>query len=190
MRPNPNLYPEGGYLFVEGDGSTFRGDSWRDCIRKVEQYRQRNNRPVGDVEAEVFTQYCQRMPSHCKSFPKAGQTTNAHHSMSLNQKVLQWVSNLLSWKRTGPPIPRVQDAEAARRAAICATCPKMQPLTESCEQCITALKSGRKAVLDGHASQHQGLLACAALGEDCSTAVHIEQPKADSNLVPENCWRK
>lgn len=190
VRPNPNLYPEGGYFFVEGDGSQFRGESWRDLIAKVTAYRERNKRAVGDVESEVFTQYCQRMPSHCKQMPKGGgSTTNSHHSMSLNQKVLQWVAGMLDWKRRAA-IPRVQDEEAARRAAICANCPRMKPLVESCEMCIKALKDGRRAILDGAASYHQGLLACDALGEDCQTTVHIEQPKADESLVPANCWRK
>lgn len=187
FRPNPNLYPEGGYIFVESDGTRFRGESWKDLIAKVAEYRARNGREKGDPEAEIFTQYCVRMPSHCGMHTT--HQTIVPHSMTFNQKVLQWFSNLLEWKRRNP-IARVTDGEAARRAAICARCPMQRSLVESCESCIKTIRHGRLTVLDGHASQHQNLQPCAALGEDCMVSVHIEQPQVPAEQVPAECWRK
>lgn len=186
FRPNPNLYPEGGYIFVESDGTRFRGESWKDLIKRVTEYRARNGQEKGDPEAEIFTQYCTRMPNHCGM---QAPRPVVPHSMTFNQKVLQWFSSLLEWKRKNP-LPRCTDGEAARRAAICARCPMQRSLVESCESCIRTIRHGRKTLLDGQASRHQNLQPCAALGEDCMVSVHIDQPKVPDSSVPAECWRK
>lgn len=190
VRPNPNLYPDGGYIFIEGDGTRFRGDSWKNLISKVADYRARNNRPAGDPESEIFTQYCVRMPSHCKNMTAGPvKVIDGHHSLSLNQRVMQFISNLLEWKRKAP-IPRVPDSVAAERAAVCASCPRHKPLVQTCQTCMNTVAHGRKVILDGVASHHQGLLACEALGEDLPLTVHIEQPAVPADRVPAHCWRK
>jgi hypothetical protein len=188
IRPNPNLYPDGGYIFVEGDGTQFRGESWRDLISKVKSYRERNGRPTGDPEADIFAQYCSRMPNHCKDTRNV-PVQNSSHSLSLNQRVLQFIATLLERKRRSP-IPRVPDSEAAERATICASCPRQKSLVQTCQQCLTTVAQGRKVVLDGQPSHHQGLLACEALGEDLPLTVHIEQPPVSDDKVPSHCWRK
>jgi len=187
-RPNPNLYPDGGYFYVEADGTRFRGDGWRNLIQLVRDYRVRNGLPVRDPEVDVFNQYCARMPSHCRtSAPQPSQP----HSMSFNQRVLQWFSNMLEIRRLNPrAFGRVPDDVAAQRAAICARCPRQQALSSACESCLNAVRSGRKVILDGAASQHQNLHACAALGEDCQTTVHIGLPPVDPSMVPPECWRR
>lgn len=189
VRPNPNLYPDGGYLFVEGDGTKFRGESWKNLISKVRDYRQRNKRPAGDPESEIFSQYCSRMPSHCKNMSTGPVVIQGSHSISLNQRVLQFIANLLEWKRKAA-IPRVADSVAAERAAVCAACPHNKPLVQTCQTCVKSVAHGRKVVLDGAASHHQGLLACDVLGEDLPLTVHIEQPKVPEGRVPPYCWRK
>lgn len=187
IRPNPNLFPDGGYTFIEGDGSRFRGDSWKNLIAQVRSYRERNRLAPGNPETEVFNQYCARLPQHCNNAAPGGPP--AHHSLSFNQRVLQWFSNILEWKRKHA-IPRVTDAEAARRAEICKRCPSQKTLVRSCESCLNSISHGRKVILDGAPSQHQGLLACEALGEDLPTTVHIEQPGVPADRVPGECWRK
>lgn len=187
MRPNQNLYPDGGYVFLEGDGTRFRGESWRDLIAKVTKYREVNNREVGNVEDDIFGQYCARMPSHCKQISTAPPPT--HHSITLNQRVLQASARLMESRRKAV-IPRVTDTEAIRRAEICKRCPFYKPLVRSCEACIRTLESTRKVILDGNPSQHQDLLACGALGEDLVLTVHIEQPGAVGVDLPTECWRR
>lgn len=190
IRPNPNLYPDGGYIFVEGDGTQFRGDSWKNLKGKVADYRERNKLPAGDPETEIFSQYCARVPSHCKNMTDGPvRVIDGAHSLSLNQRVMQFISNLLEWKRK-TAIPRVTDSVAAERAAVCASCPRHKPLVQTCQQCLNTVKHGREVILDGAASQHQGLLACEALGEDLPLTVHIEQPPVPADRVPANCWRK
>lgn len=188
-RPNPNLYPEGGYFFVESDGSRWRGDSWKDLIAKVSAYRERNGRVVGEVEQDIFSQYCSRIPAHCRDMTNP-PIQNAH-SLSFNQRVLQRFSELLDQKRKAPKsLGRVSDAVAAERAAICARCPRQQPLVESCQTCINGVKHGRVALLDNAASLHQNLLPCGALSEDPQTTVHLDLPPVDSAALPTECWRR
>lgn len=187
VRPNPNLYPDGGYFFLEGDGTRFRGESWRDLIAKVTKYREVNKRPVGNPEEDVFAQYCARIPSHCKQM--TAPAPPSHHSITLNQRVLQASAKLMERKRKAA-IPRVTDTEAIRRAEICKRCPFYKPLVRSCEACIRTLESARKVILDKNPSQHQDLLACGALGEDLVLTVHIEQPAATGVDLPVDCWRR
>jgi|SRR5688572_4986185 len=187
MNFNPNLYPEGGRVFTDRDGTIHRGDSWRELYEKIRRYREINKFEPGDPEAEVSAQLCAKMPHLCR--PNAPHVQPTHHSQSHNQRVLQWFSVQLSRKRVNA-IPRVEDDVAADRAAICARCPMQRALNAACEGCISSIKTSRKVILDGKASQHQHLSPCAALGEDCSTSVHIEQaPQAEPSL-PAECWRR
>lgn len=187
MRPNPNLYPDGGYFFIEADGTRFRGESWRDLIAKVTAYRETNKRAIGSPEDDIFAQYCARMPAHCRQ--PAPPIAPKHHSITLNQRVLQSLARIMEMKRRAP-IPRVSDEEATRRAEICKRCPFHKPLVRSCEACVRTVDSTRKAVLGPNPSQHQDLLACGALGEDLPLTVHLEQPKVAGGELPTECWRK
>jgi len=186
-RPNPNIYPDGGYLFTEGDGTRFRGESWRDLTKKVKEYRQRNKLPAGDPETEIFDQYCVRMPSQCRNFSKG--PTVIQQPMDHNQRILHWFIRMLELRRKGP-LPKVSDGEAARRAAICAKCPRQQPLVASCQTCINSVRKGREALMDREPSKHQNLEPCSALAEDCMVTVHLEQPVVAADRVPPECWRK
>lgn len=173
---------------MEGNGVQFRGESWKDLMNKVRDYRARNNIPVGNVEEEVWSQYCARMPQHCQSPSRPVPPAN-HHSMTLNQRVLHSLAKIMERRRKAA-IPRVEDREAQRRAEICKACPFHKPLVRSCEACVRVIDSTRKAVLESGPSQHQNLLACAVLGEDLPLTVHIEQPTESNSDLPPNCWRK
>lgn len=186
---NRNLYPPDGRVFIEGDGTRFRGDSWRDLEAKVTEYRRLRGVPIGDVSADINAQLCAKYPNFC------GDTTprpiaNAH-SLSFNQRVLHWVAHAMGLKRANPTLfTRVPDEEAAERAAICARCPAQQGLVQSCEACIRSIDSGRKVLLDGVPSRHQNLLPCRVLAEDTVVTVHLNQPQVSSSDLPDACWRK
>lgn len=187
MEYNWNMYPPGGRVFTEGDGTLHRADSWRELFEKIRRYREVNKRDIGDIEREVSAQLCAKSPSLCRQ-PSPAYTPR-HHSQTHNQRVLQWYSVILSRKRVNA-IPRVEDSVAADRAVICSKCPLQRGLNAACEGCIASVKTSRKAILDGKASQHQNLSPCAALGEDCTVSVHIQQPPLAEPNLPENCWRK
>ena len=176
---NPNLYPPDGYVFTESDGTKHRGDSWRNLKEKIVRYRAANNFPPGDPDGEITIQYCSRVPSFCRS----NNPQPVQIGPTFNAVVIGWLSRVLRMK-----LPRVDDVEAARRAAICARCPAQRSLNMTCGSCLVEIDKLRRAVLDGADPLHKNLQPCSVLGEDCSTAVHVQQPAASASAPPE-CWR-
>lgn len=186
---NPNLYPPDGYVFKEQDGSIHRGESWRDLERKVKAYRERNGIPPGDVWQEMMTQVCAKFPGHCRQQTPGNPTTSKTHSLTFNQVIMGWLAQAMKLKREDA-WARVDDAEAARRAAICAVCPMQKSLNHACESCLTTVNRSRRALLDGRDPKFSNLNPCGALNEDCQSSVHaILEPSKDPNL-PASCWRR
>lgn len=188
MTFNPNLYPDNGYIFTESDGVKLRGESWRDLESRIRGYRAVNGFPPGDPWAEIQIQVCSRQPSFCREEGPA-VVNGGQSPMTLNQRVVQWFVAMVGLKRVNR-LPRVDDVEAARRAAICARCPRQAALNASCEACLESIKTARKAVLEGADSLHRNLQPCGALGEDPSIAVHIEQEPSGVAGLPAECWRR
>lgn len=184
---NPHLYPDGGYVFTNADGSVLRGENWHSLERRVRGYRALNKLDPGDPWREIVTQICAKHPAVCRDQAPGGM--RGQHSLTFNQIVLNWLVSVIGLKRVNR-LPRVDDATAARRAAICSTCPRQKGLNESCSSCMYSLKHSRSALLDGAISPHQNLMPCGVLGEDTATAVHFEQASTDARGLPENCWRR
>jgi hypothetical protein len=188
MEVNRNLFPPDGYVFVERDGSRLRGEGWKDLEARIRGYRAINGMPPGDPWAEIQVQICSRNPSFCHEegppVPPQG-----HHSLTFNQRVLQWFVHAIGLKRVDR-LGRVDDATAAARAEICARCPAQKSLNHACEGCLASIKESRKGLLNGATSLHQNLQPCAVLAEDCQTSVHVEQPPTDVPGLPGHCWRR
>lgn len=185
---NPNLFPDGGYFYIEGDGSRHVGDSWRSLERRVIDYRARTGKPIGNPHEDIMAQVCARLPHLCRRVHPVVYPAG-NHSLSWNQRVITWFAGLLGKKRVNA-IARVPDQVAAERAEICKGCEFQKPLVSSCQPCLDSIRMGRKEVMDGHTSQHQNLQPCSALGEDCQTSVHIEQDLSDNPSLPLKCWRR
>lgn len=183
---NPNLYPPNGYKFTDRDGTLHKGESWRKLEAQVRDYRQRTGQELGDVWGEIMGQVCSEVPSYCGETPPP--VVNAGHSLTFNQRVLQWFVTAMTLKRIGR-WANVDDVVAAERAAICSTCPFQLSLNRACVACLTSIESGRKALTPG-GSKHQNLNPCAILGEDCASTVHGDLPKTANDQLPAHCWRK
>lgn len=186
MNYNWNIYPPDGRVFTDVDGTIHRGESWKDLFKKIKNYRAVNQFDPGDPEVEVTIQLCAKTPHFCSHSTSAMPAT--HHSLNFNARVLQWVGILLGYKRLNK-VPRVDDATAAARAAICSRCPAQRALNSSCEACIASVKVARKILLNNSTSLHQNLSCCLILAEDCSLSVHIQQP-ASGEALPAHCWRR
>ncbi len=185
---NPNLYPPNGYLFRERDGSVHRGLSWKDVKKKVKEYRERNNIPVGDVWEEIMTQQCASSPGLCRD-SDPGPVRVVNDGLTFNKKVIGWLAWALGQKRLND-WALVDEDEVDRRAAICASCPMQKSLNESCGACLETIRTSRKVLLDGKKPKYQNLQPCAPLEEDCASSVHaILEPKV-SHALPGNCWRR
>ena len=184
---NPNLYPPDGYTFDDADGVKHRGDSWRDLFRLIREYRVRNGKPGGDIEAEVNTQHCAKYSGLCQAPPGPPP---APLSAGINHRVLNWLSHVLTNRRQNSTPAHVSVAEATRRAAICALCPRQQSLSTACEACLSSIRDARKVILAETTPANRSLHPCGVLGEDTFVSVHLNlKPEADPALPPP-CWRR
>jgi hypothetical protein len=184
-RINVNLYPRDGYYFREGDGAKIVGTSWPNVMRRVEDYRKRAGRPVGNVEAEVSNQACSRNPANCSEV--SAETQRMTLVASLKGRVLQYASFL---RGLGKRIPWVSAQDAANRANVCATCPNNTALPEGCATCRVALKAMRDEILGRGRKQDARLNGCSVLGEDIVMSCHVDHDVVDSDALPAHCWRK
>lgn len=191
---NQNLYPSNtGYSFQDRDGSTHRSESWRMVEAVVRQYRQRKGEDPGDVWGEIMDQACARNSNLCQdttphqlvlSAP-AGSNTYAG---TMFQKVSNWLSGMMT-RYQRREVRLVDRSEAARRAAICAPCPRQMTIPATCGSCHTQMATFRKAIIGG-SSVNEGLAGCSALGEDTKLSVHLTLEPITVDGQPVNCWRK
>lgn len=190
LEVNPNLYPKNGYRFKERDGSRWKGRSWADVIKQVTAYRERRGEEPGDVRAEVMAQACANNPNLCvDTSPRQIVTPAAGFAGTLFQKVSNWLSHLVQRLRS-KELRLVDRQEAARRAAICAQCPRQMGIPTVCGACLTQLSNFRRAILQGEAPVNAGLNGCTALGEDTQVSVHLELDPVDNDEQPASCWRR
>lgn len=184
---NPNLYPPDGYTFLDPDGVKHKGDSWKDLFRLIREYRARNGKPEGDIEAEVNTQHCAKYAGLCHAPPGPPPPPI---SAGINHRVLNWLSHVLTNRRQNGTPTHVAPEEAARRAAICAVCPRQQALSSACEACLHSVRDARKVILNPQTPVNQSLSPCGALGEDTFVSVHLNLKSENDPALPAHCWRR
>lgn len=186
---NPNLYPPDGYRFRDADGTLFKGESWRDVRRQVAEYRARNGMPPGDPEAEINAQQCAQTPGLCHGDKPAPVRLQGSGSNG-NERVLNWLGSILISRRQNGTPAVVSAAEAVRRAAICALCPRQKALSSACEACLNTIRDSRKVILNGEKPVHAALHPCSVLGEDCISSVHLDLAPSSDPELPSSCWRR
>lgn len=184
---NRNLYPKGGYFFVDADGVKHSGPSWTHVIRTVTLYRQRRGIPVGDVQAEVFAQACERSPEICR---EGGTVTPAKPKPDqLKTRVFAWLGERARAARQ-KGLDYVSDAEARQRAAICQACPAATSFSLGCKPCAASLAVLRDTILAGRQPVTTSLGVCAKLGADLRVAVSLAEPPLTVSDLPAACWRR
>ncbi len=184
---NKNLYPTGGYFFIEKDGLKIKAGSWVAVEAAVRQYRANKGVPEGDVHAEVMAQACDRNPALCHESAPSGQ--KPVRPTSLKTRAFQWLGNLCRTARSSG-LKYVSDAEARRRAAICDRCPAQKRISQGCSTCEHSLQALRNCVLGGRKPVVDHLEGCDALGCDLSCAVHLDEPRLGDPNLPGECWRR
>lgn len=184
---NPNLYPgNGGWYFVDSNGTKHVGSSFNALVNTVTAYRQRNGFPMGDPHGEITAQLCARQPGFCRDSDQGVVPPLPRHA-HLTQRIVSWVGSWVQEKRFGR-LKRVSDEEARRRAGICATCPRQIGIPMTCSDCAENLARMRLAILDGQQPVHKGLQTCDVFLDDLQVIVHHES--GTSPAAPVWCWRK
>lgn len=187
-RINTNLYPRDGYMFKDTDGSIHRSTKgWKDLIVRVGDYRRRNGKPMGNVEAEVHAQACQNNPSYCYDSDRVVTQVQNYPVKTLKSSVLQWLADV---RRRKPELQFVPAELAAARANVCASCPFNKPLPSGgCSSCKAAIGEIRAQVL-ANKKVDQRLHTCERLGVDNAVLSHLEHPTMENPNLPDHCWFK
>ncbi len=186
-RVNVNLYPRGGYLFVDKDGAKLRSDKgWRDLIARVTDYRRRNKYPIGDPEQEVHEQACVSNPSYCSDqtvvIPQPGPKS------TMKERILRWIVVL---RTKASELRFVTETEAMVRAEICLKCPRRQSLPVGCSSCRAAVKAARPEIIGKRKiDERLNGFGCDAVGVDIATAAHIDGQTVEDETLPSFCWMK
>lgn len=161
---------------------------WKKLEERVIDYRKRNNLPPGDPWTEITTQACAAQPDLCYN-DVPFQLQPDRSGMDFNNHVIAWLGHAAGYKRIGQ-WNRIDDATAARRAQICATCPFQRALASACGACIASIDGLRKALLDGQKPKHRNLSPCSVTFEDCQSTVHVDMPPNPHPGLPGHCWRR
>lgn len=191
---NENLWPDGGWFFIDASGVRHSGTSFRALVNVVAEYRARAGFEPGDPTVEVTEQVCSRQPEFCHAgVPRQVplQVTSPiprNYISTLAQKVSSWISTKFADKRMGK-VQRVGAAEARRRESICARCPKQHAFPSSCGPCLDNVNRLAGEVIPGEPLNH-GIKCCSALAEWTPVSVWLDEPQVADDGLPAECWKK
>jgi hypothetical protein len=188
MKINKNLYPPGGYLFYEKDGTQISASDWKTLFSKIAEYRTRLGRPVENVQQDVADQFCSSYPAYCHTPMSPQDREKVMKAPSLKSRVLRWLGAKVQEHRKRPVL-FVSAQEVSERESICRNCPKQTALRTSCATCLIALKEFRRELL-GQRSAVSSLGVCSVLAIDLQSAPHLDETTIAHPELPENCWRK
>lgn len=183
------------YHLPVGGGVTIHGNTKESLIKNVFEYRLRNNIPIGDIDADIDSFYCEKYPSFCHD-EKAGigKSTKAKAQEMLN-RVSQWASTAArKMPRGGWDLATT--AEAERRAAICVQCSQNGGWRSGCGGCDAVTFQLLQGLKKMHTTGRDGnLSACRIGGFELSTAVHMPAEATpitaeQREQMPTPCWRK
>jgi hypothetical protein len=183
---NPNLFPSGGFFYLERDGVRISGDTWAGVIVRVKNYRTRQGFAPGNVESEVMAQACDRNPGLCTEENAAYKHEVSR--ASLKNRVLLWFLQMRT-RKAQESIGIVSDSEAKNRASVCASCPRNQSLPDGCSSCRAAVKESRNQLI-GNRYTDARIDSCDALGEELNTTIHLDLVRVENSALPGHCWRK
>lgn len=192
LKINAGLYPHKGRFFIDIDGARHSGQSWAEIAKKVTDYRKRAGLPAGKPADEITAQVCARDPSVCnKAETGPVQTRRVGVGGTMKGRVLEWVNGMRRHKHeTGQPLGKVSSAEAAKRAEICAGCPRDKDISKTCSTCAETLSAMRKELTGDSRVFDDRLGGCEALGIDLRLAVHLDEVRVHNPELPAHCWRK
>jgi hypothetical protein len=176
--------PTGGW-WVQWEGQKVTGGDWHNLVRNCEKLTTSlGGVPAPDFSFQVEDTLCQRLAGDtaCKPCSQVSQT------ISFNS-IVRWVTAMYNFVANNR-FELVEQDEAERRAAICASCP-YQVSTAGCWGCkgiagmLPAIAGARKTSYDAQ------LQACNVCG--CYNAVSVHLPvnvqNGDDLPFPQWCWK-
>lgn len=178
--------PIGGHQYPE-NGLLVRGDTFKEVVQKLTEYRLNNHIKVGNPEQDVLLHYAKQWPYMVKHDPDAAPKKENQ----TYEQYRKWVE--ATW--VNPPVKTLSAKEASDRWAVCDTCPfnKAKDWRETKE---SAELARRTFLLRRGMDAPQGLGVCSLhFHADLSVLSFIEQPAHFVDITkdaakPEKCWVK
>lgn len=183
--------PPGGWFFQEpATGMTFKDIAFSMLVQRVAVHRRNNNiETKGDLASEIETAICARLSpenqvAHCEmgtAYPKS-----VHWSM-----IDRFLKSAVAFVTGDENL--VSQAEAERRANICAACPLNTGL-HGCAMCRQTLNALREKLTTRRTTQDDKLQACSWCLCDNRVQVHVplsalRAGKRELPNPPSWCWQ-
>lgn len=194
LLPKTSIVPPGGFHFVDETGAVpvrIEGYDAEDVAVKTLKHRLAAALPAGNPLEEYRSWLCSTWPHFCTdtSPPERGSTIVSGEHIS--KRTATWMGQFF---RGGFTSKFVSDGEAARRAAICATCPKNIRYNETgCGACLESIERLSFVYRANRATPSDLLLyACNETGQHNGCAVWAVTLPAlpEAAQLPTHCWRK
>jgi len=186
----------GGFAVLDPlTGNRINAVTWDHLMSKVREQRRANGAPIGlELEDEVEQWACVAHPDEVEV---VDPRLPVRRSLGLDD-VIRGTKVLAAFKLAGSPL--VAQAEADRRAAICARCPMNVGWSQSCSVCGKVEAAVQAVVGNVRTAHDQQLFACSICGCSLKAAVHLPNAilnsanNAEMNLAFElaasafHCW--
>lgn len=183
--------PPGGWKYRQAEsGMEIFGGDYFDLKEKVRKHRHINNFFTQELDNDIQTQICTRLPPAARAHFCKPCTQIATRSIDL-EDVRHFLVTAASWVRK-PEF--VSQAEADRRAEICAGCPHNVAIS-GCSPCRGLVKWTFEVVGHKRTPFDYRLGACEVCG--CSNQAQIHMPLealkkgiTAKMAFPDFCWKK
>lgn len=192
---DPTSVPPGGFRYLCPETKTWiPAPSFWELVSAAERHRKANNLPVSqDFKFELEDQLCSHMPpGTCKH--EIGVAVSGPRRLTFSD-VVSATKTLGAWFLKGTP--KVDQAEAERRANICLACPMNQNF-EGCTTC--AEKDLRETMVsfmgESRTPVDSNLHTCFSCGCTLKAAIWfplelLKKHMTDESkaLLPKHCWK-
>lgn len=189
---NKSRGPADGWRYQDKDtGFTVKASSWSILVKKVKDHRVANQLPVDPrLEEDIEAYMCAEVPDSCGDGPEPEKASvGIAEVISLTQTLAE------SFFKGGK---RVDQAEADRRAEICANC-EFNVDASGCRPCHSKTVESLLHRLAGpNRTKHESFLkSCFHCG--CFNSVQVwfpleilqkNQREKVKKALPNNCWKK
>jgi len=165
--------PHGGMfsLNLPQQGIVGKGTSFSSLCREVRNWRKANAWPIGlGLTDEIEQAVCRSYPNECQIHDDRVPDRNRRYSIT---HVMQGTINMVRHKLNGSVL--VDEAEAERRAAICANCPNNVSFSKPCSSNCPELKDLIQALVGSKKTSKDSLLkSCQICG--CFLGISVWVP--------------
>lgn len=182
--------PPGGWKYIQAEtGMEIRGGDYYDLREKVRRHRQLNRLVTGpELDDQIQSQICEHMdPAARASWCRDKEIKidpSAAKQIDFND-VKHFLSTLGNLKKFVP------QAEAQRRAEICAACPQNIPIA-GCTSCRNLVGLVFKVIGQRKTPFDHLLRGCGVCGCSLTASVHIPLeafPTQPHYEYPKWCWK-